>query len=75
VVHDLADRRTGRGSDLYEIEPCLLSKVNRLGYREHSKLFSFSPDDSYFARPDSSIDPDLFVLEFLWATTLASTHD
>ncbi len=56
VVHELADRRTSRRSDLDQIEIRLLRKPHRLSDGDDADLLAFGPNQAHFGHPDPVVN-------------------
>src|SRR3954468_10399611 len=56
VVHELGHGRTGGGSDLDEIEVCLLSESQRVADGDDADLLAVGTDESHFGNADPVVD-------------------
>src|SRR3954453_6537004 len=56
VVHELGHGRTGGGSDLDEVEVCLLSESQRVADGDDADLLAVGTDESHFGNADPVVD-------------------
>ncbi len=56
VVHDLANRRSGRRRYFYKIKPVLFGPLLRVAGLKKAELCAVGPDQSNFGNPDPEVN-------------------
>ncbi len=56
IVHELADRRAGRRSDLNQVEIGLLGQPHSLGNGHNADLLAFGPNQAHLGHPDPVVN-------------------